>query len=310
MKLEDIKSGIHESGDCGNPTDQLPSWLDMDRFRRGQQFIQKNIFANVLALHFSLVSGFSIINLLGPLVFTNMTETPIKSIKRYGMTVKHIYCWYTQDIWDYPDGIAHKSITLVRSMHSNVAKSLKKKFPNENHMSQYDMVLVQTGFIAATILHTNSIGITFTKQEMEDFIYFWRGVGYLLGIDDKYNMCKGGYAETYQFCSDVQKKILFPSLKDTPKDFIKMATAYCDGMNIMVGFPLHTLAADSAFVVDSIGHKAISRSLCWTDTLRFYFWKVMMWMIMWCPGFHSVANKYFVPLLMNRLTQITGADRP
>ncbi len=300
MKLEDVKSGVQEPGDCGNPMEP-PRWLDMDRFRKGQIFIQDNIFINFIFLHFSMVIGLSVVNLLQPLVFTNQSDTPIKAMKRYAMTGKHLNWWYMENVWEYPNGVAHKSIKLVRSMHNSVAKSMKTTYTDKLHMSQYDMSLVQSGFIAAIILYGKRIGIKCTEADMDNFTYFWRCLGYLLGINDKYNICKESYKETYEFCEDVETKIVLPSLQNPPMHFQKMVNAYCDGMNILKGFRLHTVAADTALVLDVMGDKTISKSLSWSDTLRFYFWKILMFMLKWCPGFRILMNKYIAPILLKKL---------
>ncbi len=299
MKLEDVKSGIQEPGDCGNPMEP-PKWLDMDRFRKGQTFIQKNIFANLMFLHFSLIVGFSVNNLLQALVFTNQSDTPIKSMKRYIMTGKHLIWWYTENVWEYPNGVAHKSIKLVRSMHKRVAKSMKTTYTDKLHMSQYDMSSVQCGFITAVILYGKRIGIKYTEADMENFIYFWRCLGYLLGINDKYNICKGSHKETYEFCKDFETKILIPSLQNPPAHFQRMAKAYCDGMNILIGYRLNTVEASVTFMLDVMGNKTISKSLSCSDNLRFYFSKILIFMLKWCPGFTSLMNNYIVSCSLKR----------
>ena len=82
MKLEDLKRVDHIPGDCENAADKLPEWMDFDKFERGREFFCKHSAAMFLAMHCSLVTGFSIINLLQPLVFTKQSNTPEKAFAR------------------------------------------------------------------------------------------------------------------------------------------------------------------------------------------------------------------------------------
>lgn len=45
--------------------------IDIKRFNNGRRYFQDNIAMCVLAMLGSLVAGFSVVNLLDPLVFTN-----------------------------------------------------------------------------------------------------------------------------------------------------------------------------------------------------------------------------------------------
>ena len=91
ITLEFLQTGANEDGDCGNPMDKKPAWLDMDKFWRGQQFFQKHMCSIATSMHFSLVPGFAVVNLLVPLVFTNNSDTPEKSFKRYAQTFYHLF---------------------------------------------------------------------------------------------------------------------------------------------------------------------------------------------------------------------------
>ncbi|CAG0883710.1 unnamed protein product [Darwinula stevensoni] len=64
-------------------------------------------------------------------------------------------------------------------------------------LSQFDLALTQMGFFGAPLLYPHRVGIHgATERDWEGFIMFWRTMGYLLGIDDKYNLCQDTVAET------------------------------------------------------------------------------------------------------------------
>ena len=121
--LQDLQLGINKNGDSKLPSYKPPAWYDEEKFIRGQDFFRRHVAAIGLSMHCSLVSGFSIINLLEPLVFTNESNTPEKAFRRYVLTFYHIFMWMTGDLFDHSSR-AHRSIVTVRGMHRNVAKRM------------------------------------------------------------------------------------------------------------------------------------------------------------------------------------------
>ena len=73
--------------------------IDIKRFNNGRRYFQDNIAMCVLAMLGSLVAGFSVVNLLDPLVFTNKSNTSKKSLKRYLDTVRHVTLWHYDDFF-------------------------------------------------------------------------------------------------------------------------------------------------------------------------------------------------------------------
>ena len=254
ITMQDLQTGAAEDGDCRNPMDEKPDWLDMEKFWRGQRFCQKHIISLTLSWHFQLVRGFAIVNLLMPLVFTKNSDTPEKSLKRYAHTAYHMIQWLTNpSIWDGKFSQGFRSIAAVRKMHGNVAKAMNKKLGDNIYMTQYDMGLVQSGFMGGIVMYPEMFGLQCSKDDLEDFIHLWRGLGYLLGIDDKYNICSGNYQQTYNINKELEEQLIFPSLENPPKDFDKMCTAYIDGMNLYMG-----IQATSRESISALAYEAVS----------------------------------------------------
>ncbi|KAK2144831.1 hypothetical protein LSH36_726g01021 [Paralvinella palmiformis] len=225
MKLQKLKDGDKIPGDCGHPMDAKPDWMVTEKFQRGREFFFKHTTAVVLAMNCSLAVGLSVSNLLVPLVFTGMSNTPKKSFSRYLHTFVHVALWHYDDVWQ-ADSKAHKSLEIVRSWHHSVAARMNKHSNNAKfHFSQYDMALVQSGFFAAVIMYPKRFGIRCSRKELEDYIFFWRGIGYLLGVSDEYNLCNGTLDEVYSVCKEIERIVLIPSLMEPPADFEMMANA-------------------------------------------------------------------------------------
>ena len=53
-------------------------------------------------------------------------------------------------------------------------------------ITQADMALTQFGFIGFTLLSGDQLGIKATDEELNGLVHFWRVIGYMLGMQDKY----------------------------------------------------------------------------------------------------------------------------
>lgn len=60
---------------------------------------------------------------LKPLIFTEKSETPKKSYRRYISTSIHVMSWYMGDMWQ-ADSKARRSLRLVRQYHTDAATRL------------------------------------------------------------------------------------------------------------------------------------------------------------------------------------------
>lgn len=43
-RLHELREGAEAKGDCGNPTDQTPPWLDKERFYRAREIFKNHFF--------------------------------------------------------------------------------------------------------------------------------------------------------------------------------------------------------------------------------------------------------------------------
>lgn len=294
LDLARLKEGSDLEGDCGSDPRIMPEWMDVERFKRGQQFFVRHSAAVVFALHCSLTMGFAIINLLNPLVFTNLSDTPQKSFKRYLKTLLHLYLWHTEDVWN-ESTVGHRSTQHVRSMHKYVRRQMSEEQGSVVHISQYDMGIVQAGFMAVAVMYPEKFGIKTTTEELEDYIFFWRGIGYLLGIDDRYNVCGCvSYSETYSICKEIEQKVMLHGfLVDTPEMFLPMADAYITGSNIPLGFgfKVHTKESVLLFSMEVIGSEcSYTRNATLRNRIRVFIYKSMCCAIRWLPGFEKLLN--------------------
>jgi hypothetical protein len=189
MKLADLQKGLNTPGVANSQNDPPPEWLDMEKFKRGQTFCVKHIGAVSVSFDFmgsNLSSRME--RLLDVGVFNN--RNPLTRSLRIS---SHLMNWYHGDVWGGLKDDAFKSMRRTRLMHKMVGEKMNKAHPAEHlHLSQYDMALVQSISITGVITDPDKYGIKCSKDEQEDYIHYWRGLGYLLGLEDKYNVCNDG----------------------------------------------------------------------------------------------------------------------
>jgi len=59
-----LLQGATAGVDSGNAIDQIPDWMDMEKFRRGRSFFRRHMAAVTLALHSSVLLQFAFDGLL------------------------------------------------------------------------------------------------------------------------------------------------------------------------------------------------------------------------------------------------------
>ena len=272
--------------------------IDVKRFNNGRRYFQDNIAMCVLAMLGSLVAGFSVVNLLDPLVFTNKSNTSKKSLKRYLDTVRHVTLWHYDDLLN-PNSSARKSLKKVYDMHSHVNKSMIKEGINGRHFTQYDMSLVQSGFVGFIIMFPRKIGLEDSKTNLEDFVYFWRWIGFFLGIDDDNNICINGYEDASDISKQIMNEIVYPSLLNPPKDFDIMARAFTDGLSLVVNFTLFTPESLIGFMLDLADKKRIYK-VSFLDECRILFWKVIVLLVRRSSWFKGIGNRLVQSLTVQK----------
>ncbi|XP_069183723.1 uncharacterized protein [Procambarus clarkii] len=249
--------------DCGNPITP-PPWHDKAKIRRGQAVFHRYFLSVFVSNLVSLLSILTVNSILKVLIFTRRSSTPEATFKRYLGTLNHVRRWYSGDIFD-PQSSAFKSIQLVRRMHTSAFTDAHKA--NIAIASQADMVVTQWAFFGLVITHGEQLGIRCTRKEEESLIHFWKCIGYLLGIEDRYNLGSGEVEEVRGKCEAVMKAVITVGLTSPPEQFPEMADTVLQGVHMIV--PAVDPAAFLAFIhhLLAVDH---DQNLSWYSTFMLY----------------------------------------
>lgn len=70
-------------GDCGRLPVEIPEWLDMDKYRRGQKFVRENYASLIIATILGIVHVYSFEDTLKSFIISKRSHTPYLGFKRY-----------------------------------------------------------------------------------------------------------------------------------------------------------------------------------------------------------------------------------
>lgn len=81
-------------------------------------------------------------------------------------------------------------------------------------VSQKDMALTQYAFVGTQLLAPEKVGIKASRRQLEDFSHYWRVLGYLLGIEDRFNACGETLNDTLGRLEAMREDLLMPNYVD------------------------------------------------------------------------------------------------
>nr|XP_033327846.1 uncharacterized protein LOC117221202 isoform X2 [Megalopta genalis] len=205
---------------------ELPDFFDEKKFLDGQRMFHNNVFTMMIAKLCGLLSLFAVPSIKNVLAFTKQSGTPCASFHRYVSTILHTWAWYGKR----PE-IERQfldSLKIVRKKHCVAFR--RSCEAGLSRVTQLDMALAQFGFMGFTLLAGDYLGVNNSSEELEGLIHFWRVVGSMLGMEDKYNLCSGSVEETRALCRRVLDDVFLPSLANENKDFNEMSRTLMKGL--------------------------------------------------------------------------------
>ena len=141
-------------------------------------------------------------------------------------------------------------------------------------MSQKEMTLTQFAFIGWIVLFDKEFGFHHSKEELETLIHFWRSVGYLLGIEDKYNICSGSLSQVRSACQEVLDCYFRPHLERPSAQCKELSYHLLTGLHYMC--PFVTSGGFSAFTYDLINVPFSMSNITRYELLLFKLQKLVM----------------------------------
>ena len=160
------------------------------------------------------------------------------------------------------------------------------------------MAIEQAIFVGPVISYPESFGIYHpSRSELDDYVFFWRCIGYLLGIRDEFNMCSRGLDTALEICSSVETDLILPGLMKPPSEFHPMANAYFDGINSLFLQRFRKTTKESIIAYSFEIAKAKCNvmlppwlRLSFLDYFRIIWLKMSIFLLKYLPGFEKLLN--------------------
>jgi hypothetical protein len=172
-----------------NEIEKKPDWLNKDLLEIGSSFCRRTGASSLIVLRdYCLMGGYESAAINKPLIFTGALKKG--AVKRLAETLE-FWVNITGSKALERNNIGFKSVIKTRMIHSfsrvnilNVSEWKTEKWGIP--LNQWDMIATNLGFSLVYLIGLRKIGFNPSATEVEGLFHFWKYVGYLLGIPEKY----------------------------------------------------------------------------------------------------------------------------
>ncbi|CAH1164152.1 unnamed protein product [Phaedon cochleariae] len=255
LLTEGEKFTCDETSDSYNDHFEIPPFYDESLYKKGQDFIHNNITSFLVTSLFGLLA-LGCRPTLKLLILTQKSCTPLKAYKRYLATNLYMQDWYNHDF--KPGSKSWRALGIVRKMHNSASKLGHQKL--DYRINQMEMAITQFGFIGFAVVRGKYIGLyEASEEDLKGVIHLWRVIGYALGIEDRFNICRESVKETKEIFEELLKRVFIPGMQQIGEDYYDSAEALVGGLQGMTpGLRLDVLLHLLHMVMD--GHNDITKS--------------------------------------------------
>lgn len=345
--LRFILPAIFEDGDCGRPANEKPEWLDMDKFRRGQQFALRHFSMLSISTLMGLFEVFIFTDGLKALIMSQKSNTAYRAFQRYLSTNIRVRNWYTSDPW-CPGTPAYRDIQAVRRMHRSMRRKLRgmddksidqaSKVPNIHcpvmstiatdfanacpktkgmqcpytmmkmkALNQGDMSGTQFATMGLAVLYPKQFGLHVSDEDLEAYCHLWRGLGYLLGIEDHYNFCRGSLTEVRQRSEDFIEFWVKPNFRTLTVEWQHMTMCVFEGMRKIVHFNNFKLILMHFCDIYKLDMPGLYHTFSLLEKIMYALMKFLFAYLILLPGISFMLNS-IVHICLDRANKLEATN--
>ncbi|XP_058810846.1 uncharacterized protein LOC131675748 [Phymastichus coffea] len=168
----------------------------------------------------------------------------------------------------------------------------------ERKLNQGEMAITQFAFVGIHVLNPKFFGMhDVTDEDLEAYCHLWRGLGYLLGIDDESNFCRGTLEDVRTRSRDFLEYWVKPNFRVVNPEWEHMMRCMVEGLQYYFpGSTYETCLLDLAEIINlhmPRTYNALSYSI-WIrhNIVRFYFNHASK-----LPGVRAFLNRRLIAAL-------------
>lgn len=173
----------------------------------------------------------------------------------------------------------------------------KKFYKTRACVNQTEMSITQFGFVGLFIKYPAYFGAhSITDEELDSFVHLWRCIGYLLGVEDKYNFCNGDLQTIRQKTNDLIEFICKPNFRRITQDWEHMTRCITEGISYYV--PGVTFEVSLMYLCNMFGlcTPRLWAALTVRQKILYYLTHFIFWFVFRLPGslnyFNLVVEKH------------------
>ncbi|XP_072399954.1 uncharacterized protein [Diabrotica undecimpunctata] len=207
--------------------DAVPPYFDKRLFKIGQKLYHKHMYAMDVMHCFGVMLLYSIKSAFDVAVSAAGPEATVYDLFiRQMNTNKNLQLFYDADF--EPGSREWKAITKTKLRHNAVSKgSIKQGF---NALTQKEMVLGQWFIAGFNLVRGEMAGIhNVSEEEWRGFHHYWRVIGFLIGIEERFNVCSVPIDTTRKISEILLAQVFNPEMTKRTPEYLMVTkiVGYC-----------------------------------------------------------------------------------
>ncbi|XP_056640076.1 uncharacterized protein LOC130447334 isoform X1 [Diorhabda sublineata] len=196
---------FRSQGDC------LPPYYNQILYKRGQELYKKYMYSMDLIHAFGVLVLYSIPTALNVALSATgssfkLYETHIRQLR----TNLNIQSFYYSDL--RPNSNAWKTLKKIKMKHNKVSKGSSNK--SLNPLTQLDMAVAQFAFFGLGSIRAEFVGLqAVSEEDWKGLHHYWRVMGYLLGIEERFNICSPPLDTSKKIAEYLVQKLILPEME-------------------------------------------------------------------------------------------------
>ncbi|XP_072762481.1 uncharacterized protein [Anoplolepis gracilipes] len=316
---------------------EMPEWLDINKYRRGQKFVRENYVPIIITKLLAIIHLYSFNDGLKPIIIGGHSHTIDLGFKS----------WYNGEPW-VKGTEAYKNMQAAHKMHLIMRKKLCQmdneqidamskiveplcsdreillkdfamacpfeKFGQRPYImmsespyrpkgiNNMDIAGLQGTFVSMFLLRPQDIGVhNATDQDIEAFCHMWRCYGYYLGLEDKYNFCRGNLKELKQRAQDFYQYWIIPNLKNATPEWEHMTRCLIEPMNFypFLYMPYKIMILFGSDLLN-LNMPHLYRSLSYSEWIAYKVYKFILQHALKLSIIRELFNKFIIHLLSKK----------
>ncbi|XP_029174441.1 uncharacterized protein LOC114943046, partial [Nylanderia fulva] len=169
-------------------------------------------------------------------------------------------------------------------------------------LNQGDMSGTQFALMGLIVLYPEQFGVhNASEEDLEAFCHLWRGLGYLLGIEDQYNFCRGSLQDVRRRAEDFIEYWVKPNFPTVTAKWEHMSICVFEGIGFIALFKSYKAFLLYLCNVLKLDMPGLYKSLSWSETIMYWALKCLFFLLKF-PDVSRIMNAIFHKDL-NRATE-------